>query len=204
MPQPTPSSSNRLRLPLIAVSIVCVIEAIAIAFLLGRDATARPALALTQTTSPPPPSSSTPTPAPESPSPSPAVARGKVGQRVDSGGIAMTLVTVSNEPRFKELFTPRPSEKFVDVELLIENTSPRGFGYYSNQFTLKDAKDRPFSSTALGAGEPALGWGTIVPSAKVRGHLAFVVPRDATGLTLTYPVSDAPADPRSIQIELGQ
>ena len=112
----------------------------------------------------------------------------------------MTVLTISHEPRFKELFTPSPSEKFLDLEILIENNSPRPFAYYPNQFTIRDDKSRPYSSTALGAGDPALTWATLVPGDKARGHLAFVLPKTATGLTLTYPVTDATA----IHIDLGQ
>ena len=212
MPQTPPSSTNRLAIPLALVSLLCVVEAVAIAFLLGRGHSPTPVTAELATPSGKPQTDAV---APEGdaksatnstspPAAAPALAKGKVGQRVDSNGIAMTVVTVSNEPRFKELFTPGPSEKFVDVEVLIENRTKKGFGYYSNQFTLKDDQDRPFSSTALGAGQPALGWGTIVPGDKVRGHLAFVVPKDASGLTLTYPIDDGPNGAHAIHVELGQ
>lgn len=207
MSQPNATrSSNPLLIPLALVSLLCVAEAVAIAFLIGRGQPARPVTAELATSSggEQPKAPAPPTSASDQPKPSaPAIARGKVGQPVEVAGIAMTVVTISNEPRFKELFTPSPSEKFVDVEVLIENRSPRGFGYYSNQFTLKDDKDRHFSSTALGAGQPALGWGTVVPGDKARGHLAFVIPRGAAGLTLTYPVDDGP-NAHAIHIELGQ
>jgi len=199
-------SSNPLLIPLAFVSLFCVAEAVAIAFLVGRGQPARPVTA-ELATSAGGEQASTPAPpaAPAQPKPSPpAIARGKVGQRVEAPEIAMTVLTVSNEPRFKELFTPGPSEKFVDVEVLIENATQRGFAYYSNQFTLADDKGRHYTSTALGAGQPALGWGTVVPGDKARGHLAFVVPRDATGLTLTCPVGDGPNTSHAIHIELGQ
>lgn len=207
MPQPNDSApTNRLLIPLALVSILCIVEAVVIAFLLGRGHSPPPVTA--ELSTPAGAQHDTPAPAPEAPTPSkpttPSIARGKVGQPVDSGGVIMTVVTVSNEPRFKELFTPGPTEKFVDVEVLIENRTQKGFGYYSNQFTLKDGRDRLFSSTALGAGEPALGWGTIVQGDKVRGHLAFVLPRDATGLTLTCPIDDTPGGAHAIHIDLGQ
>ena len=195
-------SSSRLLLPLVIVSTLCGAQAIVIAFLLGRG----------HATPPPPhptkaePAAATHTrPADGALAAAPApIARGHPGQRVDSSGIAMTVVNVSNEPRFKEVFTPPPSQEFFNIELLIENATPRAFAYYSNQFTLKDDKDRPYSPTSLGAGEPALNWGTIVPGEKVRGHIAFVVPRNARNLALTYPVSTNPTDARTIQIRLGR
>jgi hypothetical protein len=207
MPQPhAATATNRLLIPLALVSLLCVAEAVVIAFLVGRGHTPPPVMAELATPTGAQRDVFVPEAAPPDPArpAAPAIARGKVGQRVESNGIAMTVAAVSNEPRFKEVFAPSPSEKFVDVEVLIENRTAKGFGYYSNQFTLKDDKDRSFSSTALGAGQPALGWGTVVPGDKVRGHLAFVLPRDATSLTLTCPIGDGPSSPHAIHIELGQ
>jgi hypothetical protein len=52
--------------------------------------------------------------------------------------------------------------------------------------------------------EPPLDYGTIVTGEKVRGHVAFVVPREAKGLTLTYPANNTPPNYRPIHIDLGQ
>jgi hypothetical protein len=197
----SPPPSNRLLLPLIAVSTLCVIEAIVIAFLLGRGPAAPPAPALSNAANPAPQPDAAPPRAAAANSSSPAaISRGKLAQRIDAGGITMTALAVSNQPRFKELFTPSPEQKFIDLEILIENNTARPFAYYTNQFTIKDDKDRPFSSTTLGAADPALTWATLVPGEKARGHLAFVLPKTATGLTLTYPVTDSSA----IHIDLGQ
>ena len=134
-----------------------------------------------------------------------AIVRGKVGQRVESAGLAITVVGVTNEPRYKEVTAPPASQKFIGVEVLLENTGTQGHGYFSTNFRVKDPQDRAYTSGALGVADPPLGWGTIVPGEKVRGHVAFVVPKDATGLTLAYvPPSGGPADYRPIHIELGQ
>lgn len=196
---------NRMLLPLVAVSALCLVEAVVIAFLLGRGG------------APAPPASAPPTGAPagaplaiDPPAPGPAaatgpaVARGRLGERVESAGLAVTVLGVTNEPRFKEVTAPPESQKFVGVEVQIGNESGAGHGYFSTAFKIKDDKDRAYAAGALGAGDPPLEWGTIVTGEKVRGHLAFVVPRDATGLTLVYLPNNAPPNYRPIHIDLGQ
>jgi hypothetical protein len=137
--------------------------------------------------------------------PAAAVVRGKVNQRVESAGLAITVVGVTNEPRFKEVTAPPASQKFVGVEVLLENTGDSGHQYFSTSFKIKDPQDRVYGSGGLGVGDPPLDWGTIVQGEKVRGHIAFVVPKDATGLTVAYmPPGGDPSNYRPIHIDLGQ
>jgi hypothetical protein len=133
----------------------------------------------------------------------PAVARGNVGQRVELAGLTMTVTAVTNKPRF-DVFAPRSDEKFIDCDVLLENRAPKGFDYFSNEFKIQDDQSRVFSGGALGVGDPQLGYGTVVQGTKARGHVAFIVPKDAKGLTLTYPIDDAPGNARAIHIDLGQ
>ena len=161
-------------------------------------ATRTPAQTGAPARSPAPSGAPAPAPAPAPPR-APAIARGKVGQRVESAGFAITVVAASNKPRF-DIFAPRPDEKFVDCDVLLENAAAKGFDYFSNQFKIQDDQSRVFTGGALGVGDPQLGYGTIVQGNKVRGHVAFIVPKDAKGLALTYPVEDA----RAIHIDLGQ
>lgn len=214
---PSGRDRNRLLLPLIGVSAVCVAEAVVIAFLLGRGGPAPsangafPAAAGPAAQTPSanaaraatPPESSTPAPAPANPT-GPAITRGKLGQRVESAGLALTVLGVTNEPRYKEVTAPPPTQKFVGVEVVMENNTGAPHAYYSTSFRIKDDKDRAYGTGGLGVGDPPLEYGTIVTGEKVRGHLAFVVPKEATGLTLAYPPNVAPAGYRPIHIELGQ
>ena len=210
------TGTNRLLLPLIAVSLLCAAEAVYIAFLLGRGtdhgagrppAVARDSGAADASSPAMPPASSATAPAgamPATPPPSsPSVTRGKVGQRVESGGLAVTAVAVSDKPRY-DVFAPRPDEKFLDVDVLLECDAPGGVRYFSNEFKLQDDQSRVYNGGALGVGDPQLGFGTLVRGAKARGHVAFTVPKDAKGLTLTYPAPEAPGGPRAVHIDLGQ
>jgi hypothetical protein len=76
--------------------------------------------------------------------------------------------------------------------------------YFSTSFQLKDPQSRTYNGNALGIADPPLGYGTLVPTEKVRGHLAFVVPKEATALTLTYTPGDAGRNDRPIHIEIGR
>lgn len=210
MPTDAAAGRNRLLLPLVAVSALCVAEAVVIAFLLGRgDPTPRAVDAgggsATSNASPSTAAATAVAPTSQDASAAgPAITRGKKGERVESGGLAITVVTVTNEPRFKEINTPPPTQKFVGVEVLLENRGAAAHRYFSTSFNVKDDQDRVYGSRALGAGDPELGFGTVVPGEKVRGHLAFVVPKEAKGLTLTYGGGDMPRGYRPIHIELGQ
>jgi hypothetical protein len=114
------------------------------------------------------------------------------------------VVGVTNEPRYKEVTAPPPTQKFVGVEVVMENASGAPHAYYSTTFRVKDDKDRAYAAGGLGVGDPPLEYGTIVTGEKVRGHLAFVVPKEAVGLTLTYGPNDSPPGYRPVHIELGQ
>ena len=201
------------------MSAVCVAQAVVIAFLLGRGSPAgqasQPGSEVVASSRSPGGARETPIPATASPAPpadppaasAPAasVIRGKVNQRVESAGLAITVVGVTNEPRFKEVTAPPASQKFVGVEVLLENNGDRGHPYFSTSFKIKDPQDRVYASGGLGVGDPPLDWGTIVQGEKVRGHIAFVVPKDAAGLTLAYmPPGGGPPNYRPIHIDLGQ
>lgn len=218
MPAESRPSPNRLLLPLIAACAVCVAEAIVIAFLLGRGTPPAKVTAAGQVDhgSPPAaPPASGPTPASESGRPAPpsgpqlspagagpAVVRGKVHQRVEAGGLALTVVDVTNKPRFEAL-APRADEKFVDCDVLLENGGASAVRYYGAEFKIQDDQARVFNGNSIGVGSPQLGFGAIVPGSKVRGHVAFDLPHDAKGLALTYPVDSGP-HARAIHIDLGQ
>ena len=188
----SPGHRNPLLVPLVAISGLCVAEAVAIAFLVGRGRPPEPVAVAP---------GATPTQAPQQPAePHPATAaapatkivRGTVGKRAESGGLALTVMKVANEPELGAVFKPSAGQKFVDVDLVIENNTGRRFDYYSTDFSIKDDQDRAYSSGALGAGDPQLGWGQIVTGEKVRGHVAFVVPKDAAGLRLVCPPPATP------------
>ena len=208
MPSEAGVGRNRLLLPLIGVSALCVAEAVVIAFLLGRGgggATQRAdAGGMPAPSNPTTPVGGVASPANDAPSAGPAITRGRLGERVESAGLAVTVTSLTNEPRFKEINTPPPTQKFVGVEVVLENSGAAAHRYFSTSFNVKDDRDRVYGSRALGAGDPEMGFGTIVPGEKVRGHLAFVVPKDAGGLTLTYGGGDMPRGYRPIHIELGQ
>jgi hypothetical protein len=217
MPDEPRTPPNRLLVPLIAACVVCVAEAVVIAFLLGRGAhpgaPAPAAQASASGTAPLPPTPAPqPSPAPAAAPPSkpaeapaanpPAVVRGKVNQRVEAGGLAITVLDVADQPRVS-ILTPPGGQKFADCDVLLENTGPRAMTYYAVRFKIQDDQARLFDGNSIAGGGPQLGYGTLVPGGKARGHVAFDLPKDAKGLKLTYPV-DTAAQPQSIEIDLGR
>ena len=199
---------NKLLMPLVAVSVLCAAEAVVIAFLLGRGGGGGPERApqVTDVSSWVRKADAAVGEKPAAPAATegPAITRGKVGQRVESAGLAITVLAVSNEPRFKEVTAPPATQKFVNVEVLLENHTGKGHGYFSTTFKIKDGQERVYGSGGLGVHEPPLEYGTIVAGEKVRGNVCFVVPKEATGLTLTYPANNTPPGYRPFHIDLGQ
>ena len=60
----------------------------------------------------------------------------------------------------------------------------------SSRFRLKDSDDFEYSGV-LDYRQAGIGLGTITPGERVRGFVSFIVPKDATGLSLIY---QGPAD----------
>lgn len=210
--QPAPAGAraparNPLLLPLAAVSAVALCEAVVIGILWVRDHPPPVAVAV-QAGAPPaaaPADAPTHTPRAAPSTGGPSTARGKVGERVESAGLAITVVGVSNQPTgpSKDLISVTPDQKFLDVDLVIENNTGRPFQYWPVNFRLRDAHNYTHQPNTLRVNPAALEWGTIVQGEKVRGHLEFTVPRTATGLHLVYPTADLPGY-KGIHIDLGQ
>lgn len=216
MPEESSNRRNRLLVPLVAVCVVCVAEAVLIAFLLGRagaPAAALPAAQSSANTSAPLPSipQTQPLPAAAAPPPAkpgepqdnaPAIVRGKVHERVEAGGLSVTVLDVADQPRVN-ILGRGDHAKFADCDVLLENTGPKAFRYYAALIKLQDDQARVFDGNSIAGAGPQLGFGTLVPGGKVRGHVAFDLPSDAKGLTLIIPVNSSP-QPHSIQIDLGR
>lgn len=223
MPNESRTPSNRLLVPFIVACIVCAVQAMIIAFLLGRGGhsaavIAAPAAlqASANSAAPLPPAPAIPPPAPiaspsAAPPPSkpagapaastPAIVHGKVRQRVIASGLAVTVLDVADQPRIN-ILTPPGGQKFADCDILLENTGDKAMRYYASLIKLQDDQARVFNGDSIAGGGPLLGYGTLVPGAKVRGHVAFDLPKDAKGLTLLVPVNSS-SESHSIQIDLG-
>jgi hypothetical protein len=131
--------------------------------------------------------------------------QGRVGERVESAGIAVTVAQVLNEPdpEVASILDLRDDQKYLAMEVILENNSGDSIFYTSATFKLRDKDNFEYSQVPLGYRFPELDFGTLANREKVRGYVDFVVPKDTTGLRLIYQ-NGAVAGYQTIYIDLGQ
>jgi hypothetical protein len=188
--EPT-NKSKRSRLPLILGALLglCVLLGIIGALSGGGDQSA-PVLANTPVpaaqpaahTATPAPPDATPTPAPPTATPAPSIAQ--IGERVEAGGIALTINSANTMASF-DFMTAAEGKTYLVVDALIENISRDTAPYNPLYFSLKDAEGYQHNSAIL-APDPSLKSGELPAGDRVRGNIAFEIPIDAAGLVLTY------------------
>ena len=130
---------------------------------------------------------------------------GKVGQRLESAGIVVTVVKVAHapDPKWKDIVHVADDEKFIDLELLLENNTGKDLSAYPSLLKLKDDQDQEYGHDAItGVGQP-LSFSPIAQGQKVRGHLSYSVPKSAKGLRLIYAL-DGVKGYKPIFVELGE
>ena len=149
-----------------------------------------------------PESTNTPTPA-VTPLPPPTQNVGVVGERRESGGIALTVLSVSKAESI-DFFTPSEGNVFLIIEVVIENVSrDEETPYNPFYFSVKDG-DGFEASTAIAAPDPSLQSGTLPKGDKVRGFVAFEVRSTASGFIVTYEPLVIFGGYEPIRINLGQ
>ena len=201
------STRSPLLIALIAVSIIAIIEGIAIVFLLASGITRpvdvqagqspqsgapTPVVQEVHVSASPTASDIEPTAVAAQPPAGGDLPRGRVGDRIESGGYVLTVVGVYDEPDpdLAIILDLKPDQRYIAAEVLLENRTAESFLYAGSQFRLKDSDDFEYTGD-LDYRQPGLELGTMVPGERVRGFLSFVVPKEAAGLSLIY---QAPAD----------
>jgi hypothetical protein len=147
---------------------------------------------------------STNTPAPtDTLLPPPTQNVGLVGERRESGGIALTVLSVSKAESI-DFFTPDTGNVFLIIEVLIENVSrDEETPYNPFYFSVKDSEGFE-ASTSIAAPDPSLQSGTLPKGDKARGFVAFEVRATATGFIVTYEPLVIFGGYEPIRISLGQ
>ena len=191
---------NPLTVPLVIASVVAVAEAIALAFLLGRCRPAEQPVARGKgeavVAASVPASRASPAPAAE-------VARGKVGQRVDSRGFGITVEKILHEPAtYKDMVRVGDGERYIALLVAADNNTGENAQLYPSQFALADASGFNYNPLGVKGTMPALEWTTLGNRQTVRGHVDFVVPKSAKSLQLVY--SGVPHDGSPIHVDLGE
>jgi hypothetical protein len=198
-----------LTLPLLLVSAVAVVEAILLGVLLLHRpvqpvviATPPTVNAGSATTAPPtatPPARTTAAAAAAAAAP-----HGRVGQRVESGGFGITVEKQINEPQtYKDQVTIGANERYLALLVLVENNTGGNAQLFPSQFILKDDQGFTYDQLGIHGTMPVLEWQTLGNRQSVRGHVDFVVPKSAKGLTLVYGDTSREGS-QPVQIDLGK
>ena len=110
---------------------------------------------------------------------------GKVGQRVESAGIALTVIKASKLDQFDNIWKPKEGNVYVVVDVTIENVCRTEAPYNPMYFRIKDMDGFEYSKS-FAAPDPTLKSGNLAKGDKARGNVAFEVTKTATGLVLWY------------------
>jgi len=109
----------------------------------------------------------------------------KIGERVKMGELAITVNGV-RESQGTEFETPKEGHKFVIVDATIENLSEESVGISSLlMFKMADADGYNYGPALFTEVRGQLD-GELGPGRKMRGEVAFEVPKDAKGLEFIF------------------
>jgi len=114
-----------------------------------------------------------------------ATGPGKIGDRIEVNGTALTVIKVDRKAELSQFQKAKDGNTFVVAEVLIENTGSNKAPYNPLYFTIKDG-DGFESNAELTGGDQALKSGDLVAGDKARGTVAFEVKSTAKGLVLSY------------------
>jgi uncharacterized protein DUF4352 len=119
--------------------------------------------------------------------PAPRSLRGGVGDSLALNAARLTVPSVDDDAQSDDdLVVPRPGNRFVVVEVLVENI---GSGPLSTFFDWRLADAKGFAwDQALAVRQPSFEGGELDPGEYARGFLTYEVSRSATSLTLTVKV----------------
>lgn len=113
-------------------------------------------------------------------------ARAKVGDKVAVKGMTVTVNEVRDPAQPTTISTPKQGNRFVAVDVTIENTDTKPASYNALYATVKDTAGRQYDTTFTDVVNPALSAGNNSPGDKIRGWVVFEVPTDAKLATFKY------------------
>jgi hypothetical protein len=126
---------------------------------------------------------------------------GELGIRQESGGIAVTVMSMRTENNIGGFFTPDPGNVYLVVEVLIENTDRDEAPYNPLYFTLKDGDGFEYNASFT-APAPDLKSGKLMKGERVRGNVAFEVAPSVSELVLSFEPIVLFGDYKPIRIKL--
>ena len=108
-----------------------------------------------------------------------------MGERVERGGVALTVVKTSRQSTIGQSKAADEYSTYLVVEVIIETTD-RDAAYYCPQFfTVKDSRSHLYNDP-ISTADDAFQSGYLASGEKVRGTVAFEVGKDAQGFVLRY------------------
>jgi hypothetical protein len=119
------------------------------------------------------------------PSSTPKSIIGALNERVERGGIALTVLSVSKMDKI-DIWTPSEGNIFLVIDVLIENVSrDEETPYNALYFSVKDSQSFEYSSSFVYP-DPSIKNGNLPKGDKVRGFVAFEVLNTASEYVVTY------------------
>lgn len=135
---------------------------------------------------------------PSEPTP-PALVR--VGERTETGKVALTVNSVNRVNQIGESSTPPPGSVFLLADITIQNGSDHNLDYGRYQFTVADTQGRVYEpATVPGLDKPLLT-ARMQSQKDATGMIVFRVAADSGSLTLKYQV---PGERHPLVVDLGR
>jgi hypothetical protein len=110
---------------------------------------------------------------------------GKIGERVERYGIALTVEKITTSTRISNFSPPNKGNVYLIIAVALENTQKEEANYNSFYFSIKDNNGFEYNLTPIYP-EPPLQSGKLANGAVTKGNISFEVRQDAKGLILTY------------------
>lgn len=127
---------------------------------------------------------------------------GKLGERVQSGGMAVTLNSVELSSRIEDIWTPESGNIFVVVDVTVESVDRDDGPYNPLYFKAKDSEGFEYTAS-FAAPDPALSAGSLAPGDRARGFVAFEVKQGADGVVMSFEPIVIFGDYQTIRFALG-
>jgi hypothetical protein len=109
----------------------------------------------------------------------------KIGERVERGGVALTVVKTSRQSTIGQSQAADEYSNYLIVEVIIETTDRDTAYYCPLYFTVKDRRSALYNDP-ISKADDAFQSGYLARGEKVRGTVAFEVGKDAQGFVLRY------------------
>jgi hypothetical protein len=113
---------------------------------------------------------------------------GRVGEKIEAGALELTLISLERLPVIEKM-KAATGETLLSLDVLLTNPSDQAWEYYPMFFRLRASgggssgvEYEPVNAAVW----PALQGGTLQPGDFVRGHLAFRIPEEASGLRVRF------------------